>query len=51
MSKAKALFPCMDHSAHRVFLPATLRLLKARNAGDIHFIAGGIIFIEDVKVV
>ena len=36
-------------NSHMAFFPEILRLLKAHNAGDIHFIAGGIISAEDVQ--
>jgi len=37
-------------NSHMTFFPEIIRLLKAHNAGDIHFIAGGIIPAEDVQV-
>jgi methylmalonyl-CoA mutase, C-terminal domain len=37
-------------NSHMTFFPEIMRLLKACNAGDIHFIAGGIIPAEDVQV-
>ena len=37
-------------NSHMTFFPEIMRLLKAYNAGDIHFIAGGIIPAEDVQV-
>ena len=37
-------------NSHMTFFPEIMRLLKARNAEDIHFIAGGIIPAEDIQV-
>ena len=40
----------MLSNSHMTFFPEIMRLLNAYNAGDIHFIAGGIIPAEDVQV-
>jgi len=35
--------------SHMSFFPEIIRLLRQKNAGDIHFIAGGIIPAEDIS--